>query len=58
VIDENQLAEVPVPMLADVTLMQEINNLVLRANELRYIAFTKEQEALRIFNQDVLGLSE
>lgn len=55
-IDQYQLAQVPVPLLADVTLIQEINNLVLRANELRYTAFTKEQEALLMFNQDVLGL--
>jgi hypothetical protein len=37
--------------------MHEINTLILRANELRYTAFTKEQEALRLFNEDVLGLS-
>lgn len=55
-IDQYQLAQVPVPLLADVTLMQEINALVLRANELRYTAFTKEQEALRLFNEDVLGI--
>jgi hypothetical protein len=36
--------------------MQEINTLVLRANELRYTAFTKEQEALRLFNEEVLGI--
>jgi type I restriction enzyme S subunit len=55
-IDQHQLAQVPVPLLADTTLMQEINALVLRANELRYTAFTKEQEALRLFNEEVLGL--
>lgn len=55
-IDQYQLAEVPVPLLADVALMHEINTLVLRANELRYTAFTKEQEALRLFNEDVLEL--
>ena len=55
-IDQYHLAQVPVPLLTDVTLMQEINNLVLRANERRYIAFTKEQEALRLFNEEVLGL--
>ena len=55
-IDQYQLAQVPVPLLADVTLMQEINALVLRANELRYTAFTKEQEALRLFNEEVLGI--
>lgn len=57
-IDQYQLAQVPVPLLADITLMQEINNLVLRANELRYTAFTKEQEALRLFNEDVLGITD
>lgn len=55
-IDQHQLAEVPVPILADATLMHEINTLVLRANELRYMAFGKEQEALRVFNEEVLGL--
>lgn len=55
-IDQYQLAEVPVPLLTDMALMQEINNLVLRANELRYTAFIREQEALRLFNEDVLGL--
>lgn len=55
-IDQYQLAEVPVPMLIDVAQMREINSLVLKANELRYTAFTKEQEALRLFNEDVLGL--
>lgn len=54
-IDQHQLAEVPVPILADASLMREINTLVLRANELRYMAFSKEQEALRVFNEEVLG---
>ncbi|MDD5580690.1 MAG: hypothetical protein PHY16_15595 [Methylobacter sp.] len=55
-IDQYQLAEVPIPLLADVALMREINSLVLRASNLRYNAFTKEQDALRLFNQEVLGL--
>jgi type I restriction enzyme S subunit len=55
-IDQYQLAEVSVPLLADIALMHEINTLVLRANELRYTAFIKEQDALRLFNEDVLGL--
>lgn len=54
-IDQHQLAEVAVPILADVALMHEINALVLRANELRYMAFAKEQEALLVFNEEVLG---
>ena len=56
-IDQHQLAKVPVPLLADENQMREINAIVLRANELRYLAFEKEQEALRVFNEDVLGLS-
>lgn len=55
-IDQHQLAEVPVPILADAALMHEINALVLHANELRYTAFIKEQEALRVFNEEVLGI--
>ncbi|MFM9912628.1 MAG: restriction endonuclease subunit S [Methylophilaceae bacterium] len=53
-IDQYQLAEVPVPLLQDITLMREINALVLRANDLRYAAFVKEQDALRLFNKEVL----
>lgn len=55
-IEIEHVAETPVPLLADTTIMQDINNLVLKANELRYQAFQKEQEALDLFNQSVLGL--
>ena len=55
-IDQYQLAEVPIPLLADTATMQNINTLVLKANDLRYQAFQKEQEALDLFNQSVLGL--
>lgn len=57
-IDQYHLAQVPVPLLADISVMQHINNLVLRANELRYQAFLKEQEGLRMFNEDVLGVCD
>jgi type I restriction enzyme S subunit len=53
-IDQYHLAKVPIPLLADTTEMQDINNLVLKANELRYTAFLKEQEALRLFNEEIL----
>ena len=55
-IDQHQLAQVPVPIL-DIDSMREINSLVLRANELRFSAFSKEQEALCLFNESVLGFS-
>lgn len=57
-IDQYHLAEVPVPLLADTAAMQEINSLVLKANDLRYQAFQKEQEALRFFNEKVMGISD
>ncbi|MFH0997983.1 MAG: restriction endonuclease subunit S [Pseudomonadota bacterium] len=50
------LATIPIPLLSDVAIMREINDLVLRANELRFAAFTKEQEALRLFDEEVLGI--
>jgi type I restriction enzyme S subunit len=56
-IDQHQLADVQIPLLADTSLMHKINSLVLDANDMRYQAFLKEQEALHLFNEDVLGLS-
>lgn len=46
-IDDKQLAEVPVPLLHDEVIQQRINDLVLQANELRYQAYLKEQEAIK-----------
>lgn len=55
-IEIEHLAQVLVPMLPDSKLMQEINTMVLDANQKRYQAFLKEQEALKMFNEDALGL--
>lgn len=46
-IDDKQLAEVPIPLLQDEAIQQRINDLVLQANELRYQAYLKEQEAIK-----------
>ncbi|KGI21172.1 restriction endonuclease subunit S [Hoylesella timonensis] len=46
-IDDKQLAEVPIPLLQDEAIQQRINDLVLQANELRYQACLKEQEAIK-----------
>ena len=46
-IDDKQLGEVPIPLLQDEAIQQRINNLVLQANELRYQAYLKEQEAIK-----------
>lgn len=55
-IEIEHLSQVSVPILSDSKLMQEISTMVLSANEKRYQAFLKEQEALQILNRDVLGL--
>ncbi|HDM8092962.1 TPA: restriction endonuclease subunit S [Yersinia enterocolitica] len=52
-IDKNHVADVAIPLLAP-SLMLEINQLVLCANQRRYQAFEKEQEALDIFNTQVI----
>lgn len=46
-IDDKQLAEVSIPLLKDKAVQSRINDLVLRANALRYQAYLKEQEALQ-----------
>ena len=46
-IDDKQLSEVAIPLLKDKAIQLRINDLVLQANELRYQAYLKEQEALQ-----------
>ncbi len=46
-IDSKHLAEVEIPLLKDQKKQKEINELVLKANELRYQAHLKEQEAIQ-----------
>ena len=46
-IDDKQLSEVAIPLLKDNSIQSRINNLVLQANELRYQAYLKEQDALQ-----------
>ena len=47
VIDDNNVASIPIPLLKDNSMQSHINDLVLQANELRYQAYLKEQEALQ-----------
>ena len=47
-IDDNNVASIPIPILKDESIMQQINNDVLKANDLRYQAYLKEQEALSL----------
>lgn len=46
-IDDDNVRSIPIPLLKNETVQERINNLVLKANELRYEAYLKEQEALK-----------
>lgn len=50
-IDDNQLSTVVIPLLKNKDIQQKINDLVLEANELRYQAYLKEQEAINKMNE-------
>lgn len=49
-IDDQQLAQVAIPLLKNETKQKEINDKILQANELRYQAYLKEQDAITIMN--------
>ncbi|KAF0195273.1 MAG: hypothetical protein FD166_2989 [Bacteroidetes bacterium] len=53
-IDDTHLAKVPVPVLEDRNLMKRINDLALKANELRSEAYYLEQEAISEINEKVI----
>jgi type I restriction enzyme S subunit len=46
-IDTNHVGDIPLPLLRNQSKQQEINDLVLQANALRYQAHLKEQEAIK-----------
>ena len=54
-IDDKQVKKIPVPILKNKSAQEEINLLALRANEKRFWAYEAEREALKIFNEEVLG---
>lgn len=47
-IDDQQLAQVVIPLLKNESKQKEINDKILQANNLRYQAYLKEQEAIQI----------
>lgn len=55
-ITDDHVRSIPVPLLADADAQREINDLMLQANAKRFEAYELEQEAIRIVNEDVLGL--
>lgn len=53
-IDDKHVSRVAAPLLQDLALMQEINAKVLEANEQRYQAYLREQEALKLMDEKVI----
>ena len=53
-IDDNQVRQIPIPLLKDKGIQKRINDLALEANQKRYEAYCLEQEALRIMNEEVI----
>lgn len=47
------LANINIPIFKNESKQKEINYLVLQANELRYNAYLKEQEAIKLM-QDII----
>lgn len=55
-IDDNSLGQIKIPILFNDEKLNKINSLALQANELRYEAFKLEQEAIKIMNEEVIGI--
>ena len=50
-IEPCHISQLPIPILKNIEVQQKINGLVLEANELRYQAYLKEQEAINKMNE-------
>ncbi|NLJ65205.1 MAG: restriction endonuclease subunit S [Christensenellaceae bacterium] len=55
-IDNKSLGNVKIPIIHNDKKIQEINDMILIANNLRYEAYKQEQEAIDIMNDEVLGI--
>ena len=53
-IDDNHVREIPIPLLKNQDVQQQINTLAIEANAKRYEAYLLEQEALRIMDEEVI----
>lgn len=53
-IDDNHVANIPIPLLKNVDIQRRINELAIEANERRYEAYQLEQQALKIVNQEII----
>ncbi len=52
-IDTNQIKQIEIPILKNESKQKEINDKVLQANDFRYQAYLKEQEAMKIMNETI-----
>lgn len=53
-IDDKHVSKIPIPLLKNLKVQKEINDLALQANQKRYEAYLLEQEALRIMDEEVI----
>jgi len=53
-IDDKNVAKIPIPILKNKEIQTKINNLVLEANKKRYEAYVLEQKAIRIVNEKII----
>lgn len=56
-IDNNNIRQIPVPLLSNKSSQDTINKLALLANDKRYSAYLLEQKAIEIFEKEVLSIS-
>ncbi len=53
-IDDKNVAKLPIPLLKNKEIQTKINNLVLEANKKRYEAYVLEQKAIKMVNEKVI----
>ncbi len=53
-IDDDHVRQIPIPLLRNKDVQQQINALALESNAKRYEAYKLEQEALHIMNEEVI----
>ena len=53
-IDDKNVAKLPIPLLKNKGIQTKINNLVLEANKKRYEAYVLEQKAIKMVNEKVI----
>lgn len=57
-ITDTHLSSVPIPILKDKDVQKEINNSILEANKLRYMAYENEQKAIKTVDELVIHNSQ